>query len=295
MPRSRTPAAKAFTLIELLVVVAIVSILTAILFPVFAQAREKARQATCVSNLKQLGHALAMYAQDSDETMIAAQTGDGSPAGSKRWPQFLAPYIKMRAFVLCPSADYDRPVAGALTYQQCIDDPAGTAGLNDYYYGLYPSYGFNFAYLAPSRQCPGGFDSPDPACAVPGGGAGGAYIPHPMSHPVSAVGSPTNPVSGIALASIEAPARTVAMADAVSSPPSGSPTALSWGYFIVRPPQLWAKTVAPTPPFDRESYGRVMPRHHGTASVLFADGHVKAVKIDALRDPDLWRAKKMGP
>ena len=59
---------KAFTLIELLVVVAIIAILAAILFPVFAQAREKARQATCLSNCKQIGLASNMYVQDYDET-----------------------------------------------------------------------------------------------------------------------------------------------------------------------------------------------------------------------------------
>src|SRR5437660_1778673 len=60
---------RAFTLIELLVVIAIIAILAAILFPVFAQAREKARQATCQSNLRQIGMAVQMYAQDFDETM----------------------------------------------------------------------------------------------------------------------------------------------------------------------------------------------------------------------------------
>ena len=58
-----------FTLIELLVVIAIIAVLAAILFPVFAQAREQARQTTCLSNLKQLGTGLTMYAQDYDETL----------------------------------------------------------------------------------------------------------------------------------------------------------------------------------------------------------------------------------
>src|SRR5881392_2285 len=66
---------RAFTLIELLVVIVIIAILAAILFPVFAQARDKARQVSCMSNMKQLGLAVLMYAQDHDERMPSVHWG----------------------------------------------------------------------------------------------------------------------------------------------------------------------------------------------------------------------------
>ena len=93
-----TSERKGFTLIELLVVIAIIAILAAILFPVFAQAREKARAVSCLSNQKQIGTSMLMYAQDFDEAIvpwfISSRSGDTRPIGQKTWVQLLQPYTK---------------------------------------------------------------------------------------------------------------------------------------------------------------------------------------------------------
>lgn len=91
---------KAFTLIELLVVIAIIAILAAILFPVFAKAREAARATSCRSNLKQIGTAMMMYLQDYDE-VYSERGGNGFPNYS--WRQKSQPYIKSANLFQCPS------------------------------------------------------------------------------------------------------------------------------------------------------------------------------------------------
>jgi prepilin-type N-terminal cleavage/methylation domain-containing protein len=104
---------KAFTLIELLVVIAIIAILAAILFPVFAQARSKARQAGCLSNQKQIGTGIMMYAQDYDERLPACHSwGFGwTPAVQGRYIQHLtAPYVKNEPIWFCPEVGRDRPL-----------------------------------------------------------------------------------------------------------------------------------------------------------------------------------------
>jgi prepilin-type N-terminal cleavage/methylation domain-containing protein len=85
---------KGFTLIELLVVVAIIAILAAILFPVFAQAREKARQTACLSNLKQIATGMLMYAQDYDETFVCWTGGYNWNIWGTMYPRLVDPYIK---------------------------------------------------------------------------------------------------------------------------------------------------------------------------------------------------------
>jgi prepilin-type N-terminal cleavage/methylation domain-containing protein/prepilin-type processing-associated H-X9-DG protein len=107
---------KGFTLIELLVVIAIIAILAAILFPVFAKAREKARQSSCLSNVKQLATSALSYAQDYDETLPASS--DGATPGYS-WSQLLQPYIKNSQILQCPSngfANHTTPLTSNSAY-----------------------------------------------------------------------------------------------------------------------------------------------------------------------------------
>ena len=171
--RPRRPKSGAFTLIELLVVIAIIAILAAILFPVFAQAREKARQTSCLSNMKQLGYAAAMYTQDYDDTMFCYTVA--VPIGTNKlsyWPTALDPYVKLRAAWYCPSFpdEVGTPSPNSSTYgvnfDHVINSNASTAtsmnatpplGLADF---TRPS---TLMFLADTQSSPG-IQKTDPAC-----------------------------------------------------------------------------------------------------------------------------------
>lgn len=108
---SGRPRSKGFTLMELLVVIAIIAILAAILFPVFARARENARRSSCQSNLKQIGLGFLMYAQDYDSNFPRIGFGAGElitfPDGqvaNPYWPARIYPYIKSVQLFNCPSS-----------------------------------------------------------------------------------------------------------------------------------------------------------------------------------------------
>jgi len=124
---SKTRQNKGFTLIELLVVIAIIAILAAILFPVFAQARESARTIACVSNEKQISLGMLMYVQDYDERFPQWQYGipmlPRDPSGGlysdehTGWDEACQPYIKSKQVLWCPSVDspgndYNNPQKG---------------------------------------------------------------------------------------------------------------------------------------------------------------------------------------
>jgi len=96
---------RGFTLIELLVVIAIIAILAAILFPVFAKAREKARQSSCLSNVRQMTTAIMSYLQDYDEVLPLAGYWpmSGAYQTAPFWDELLMPYIKNDQIFRCPS------------------------------------------------------------------------------------------------------------------------------------------------------------------------------------------------
>lgn len=146
---------RGFTLIELLVVIAIIAILAAILFPVFAQAREKARQTSCLSNFNQIAKAQMMYKQDNEETYTPFMWGPGDGGFSYNWqtcftwPQMIQPYVKNWQIHRCPSD-------GMAKEEVLLADMGANATspqqYKEYCYGLTTDAGFNYMYLAPMND-----------------------------------------------------------------------------------------------------------------------------------------------
>lgn len=137
--------AKGFTLIELLVVIAIIAILAAILFPVFAKAREKARQTACVSNMKQLGTAYAMYVQDHNETLAPSTYFAINGLPPLRWYHIVQPYVKNEQLFVCPSDQYANMKSTA----------SGAFRLNERI-----SFGWNYPHMPYRYAAPGETLSP---------------------------------------------------------------------------------------------------------------------------------------
>ncbi len=222
----------AFTLIEVLVAIAVIALLAAILFPVFARARESARRVSCASNLKQIGMGLLQYMQDCDEKMPASAYGgvaiDSNNATAYKWMDAIFPYVRSEQLFVCPSD------AGArYVYSKSLPDGASTHD--------YGSYGQNGAYrLAGDSQTP-----------------------------------PRSSTYIISLSNIASPAATIWAADTNNREETNGSYGFSWDNALMNPGVMHnADGVL--------QLDKIIARHLETTNVLFCDGHVKALKPDAL-------------
>ncbi|MEO7719814.1 MAG: DUF1559 domain-containing protein [Capsulimonas sp.] len=242
-----------FTLIELLVVIAIIAILAAILFPVFAQAREKARQASCLSNMKQLGLATMQYVQDNDEAYPLAVMPDGTS-----WTLTILPYIKTLNVFMCPD-----------------DSKAGRAPAAQSWQGVWSSYGANTFLTFPSGKATnaGVFAKTDWWGPV-------------QSNPVI-LSLITSPSSTIMI--YEAHADVLDNAGYIPNASSfgycSYMDGFSWDANGGTLPGSCVAASNCTGKYPNTPNGAVTPTHADRANFLYCDGHVKAVLPIKTTDP----------
>lgn len=218
----------AFTLIELLVVIAIIAILAAILFPVFARARENARRSSCQSNLKQIGLGILQYTQDYDEKYPAARIGNFSINGTNNaeapWQATIQPYIKSIQLFKCPSN-------------------TSNAKLSYTNNGTGDTIPVSYASVGADNQTP----------TLWGGKTVLGFNPYSSSF--------TSPTS---LAEVASSSQTIMVAEKAAD--------------ANQDPEFW--------PYAEHFH---FQNHLGTTNFLFADGHIKAMKLTATGTPlNLW-------
>lgn len=251
---------RAFTLIELLVVVAIIAILAAILFPVFAQAKTAAKRTMSMSNMRQVGIAMLLYMGDTDDTTPTLYYYDAnnlsipSTQGFYYWPVLLLPYTKSESIFLCP-ADKDEDPILVDSQGRGRFDPNNE--LHFYIVGANPSYGYNYRYLA---------------TMIMGNDPNG-----------------TNPTPfyyvGKNASAINSTSSTVFLGESTmkdKTRPGGGTITSTIGYSRIEPPSRW---IGQRP--NANATGQLWPRFDKErVNILWLDGHAKPRSIDQLRVDD---------
>jgi prepilin-type N-terminal cleavage/methylation domain-containing protein len=289
---------RAFTLIELLVVIAIIAILAAILFPVFAQAKEAAKRTQCLSNANQMGKAILMYMGQTDDRvppmMYRFGTGhNGYSPTNAVWTLLLKPYRADNTIMRCPS-DPNATDDGLRTDPETGNGlPANaTQAQVEWSYCMYSNYAYNFQMLSPQTVRPGA----------------------PYGQPAPVVSS-----------TIAAPARTIWMAESVwqrnaqgetirgGSRSADPPCFLYSGGWLPPFPTgtttfWWHGGWTPNQPLAHTVFGRLWPRHlgknrraetwnrrnEGVVVHSYVDGHTKALKIDQTLAGCAWNVGTYG-
>jgi prepilin-type N-terminal cleavage/methylation domain-containing protein/prepilin-type processing-associated H-X9-DG protein len=286
-----------FTLIELLVVIAIIALLAAILFPVFARARENAKRANCQSNLKQIGLGMMQYTQDYDERLPFPYVGQINRNSSRApqddydgymWMDAIYPYVKSGGVFNCPSMTFNRKGNNSISYQPFqYSDPtlwqgsASTKGptVRGTYKKKAGSYTINTAYqrndITNFQTLPPVTSVPDQNSAASGASGQPLFIAHLANIPAPAttiwVGEHNGYTGGTGLGNYISIIRK-----------NACPTC---GFTYNETAVHSASTDAGDAPYIAGYGGYLAVTHLLTSNVLFCDGHVKSMKADQLMEP----------